>query len=284
MKEYTERTMKLFPNVSDILTPEEGNKLILDSLNGNPHMPFSAGRAGSTETNGILHFLAKKPIPADMLCTFSGVNLPTQAEYQKFALHYIQCIKNIDLMGLWRQEENYYIQTGIVKNKKTLLRGIEPYYFESPWSAGLEGKKVLIIHPFVESMKKQMEKREKLWPNTNVLPEFDPLYLKSHQSLGDKDSNWFDNLNNMKDSMLKADYDVALIGCGAYGLPLASHAKNMGKKAIHVGGALQILFGIKGKRWDTHDIISKFYNEHWTRPLEEEKSKNFQMVEGGCYW
>lgn len=284
MKEYTERTMKLFPNSNDILTPEQGNDYIRTNLEHVDHMPFSAGRAGSTETNGVLHFMAGKPIPAEMLCTFSGVSLPTQKEYQKFAMNYIQAIKGMDLMGLWRQEENYYMQAGFLQNKKTLLRGIEPYYFNNPWSASLKGKKVLIIHPFVESIKKQMDVRDKLWPGTDVLPEFDPLYLKSFQSLGDKSSNWFDNLESMKESMGKADYDIALIGCGAYGLPLAHWSKILGKKAVHVGGALQILFGIKGKRWDTHDIISGFYNEHWTRPLEEEKSQNFQMVEGGCYW
>lgn len=47
--------------------------------------------------------------------------------------------------------------------------------------------------------------------------------------------------------MDKIDYDICLIGCGAYGFPLAAHAKRKGKKAVHLGGALQLLFGIKGK-------------------------------------
>lgn len=49
----------------------------------------------------------------------------------------------------------------------------------------------------------------------------------------------------MKDEIDKQDYDIALIGCGAYGFPLAAHIKRSGKKAIHLGGALQLLFGIK---------------------------------------
>lgn len=30
------------------------------------------------------------------------------------------------------------------------------------------------------------------------------------------------------------DYDVAIIGCGAYGMHLAAHAKRKGKIAIHL--------------------------------------------------
>ena len=53
----------------------------------------------------------------------------------------------------------------------------------------------------------------------------------------------------MENEIDKHDYEVCLIGCGAYGLPLAAHVKKQGKKAIHIGGALQLLFGIMGKRW-----------------------------------
>ena len=45
-------------------------------------------------------------------------------------------------------------------------------------------------------------------------------------------------------------FDVAIIGCGAYGMPLAAMLKQAGKQAIHLGGATQLLFGIKGKRWE----------------------------------
>ena len=45
------------------------------------------------------------------------------------------------------------------------------------------------------------------------------------------------------------DYDVVLIGAGAFSLPLVAHAKRRGKVGIHMGGSLQILFGILGKRW-----------------------------------
>jgi hypothetical protein len=58
----------------------------------------------------------------------------------------------------------------------------------------------------------------------------------------------------------------------------------MGKQAIHIGGGLQILFGIKGKRWDVHPEISAMYNDYWARPMDNEKTINFQSIEGGTYW
>ena len=88
----------------------------------------------------------------------------------------------------------------------------------------------------------------------------------------------------MKDEIAKKDFDIALIGCGAYGLPLASHVKRLGKIGIHMGGCLQLLFGIKGQRWDSIKKINKFYNDSWVRPLEADKPKNYLKVENGCYW
>ena len=88
----------------------------------------------------------------------------------------------------------------------------------------------------------------------------------------------------MKEEINSKDFDIALIAAGAYGLPLAAHVKSIGKQAIHIGGSLQILFGIKGNRWDSMPGINKFYNEYWTRPSPDETPKEFSGVEGSTYW
>ena len=83
----------------------------------------------------------------------------------------------------------------------------------------------------------------------------------------------------------RQDFDVAIIGAGAYGMPLANFIKiKLGKTAIHMGGATQLLFGIKGKRWENHDRISKLFNEYWKYPLLSEIPENHKKVEDGCYW
>ena len=73
------------------------------------------------------------------------------------------------------------------------------------------------------------------------MPDFDLITIKAVQSLGggEQFQSWFDALDWMKAEIDKHDYDICLIGCGAYGFPLAAHVKRLGKKAFHLGGALQ---------------------------------------------
>jgi hypothetical protein len=81
--------------------------------------------------------------------------------------------------------------------------------------------------------------------------------------------------------METANFDIALIGAGAWSLPLAAHAKKIGKKAIHLGGTLQLLFGIRGGRFDQWGFA---YHQGWIRPLPEETPANCQRMEKGAYW
>ena len=99
------------------------------------------------------------------------------------------------------------------------------------------------------------------------------------------------NKDDVKSLMPKGPFKpngkkVALIGAGAYGLPLAAHVKKLGKKAIHVGGGLQLLFGIKGSRWENDPGygLGEILNEHWVKPLPEECPSHAKSIEGGCYW
>ena len=72
------------------------------------------------------------------------------------------------------------------------------------------------------------------------------------------------------------------IETGAYGMFLGDYCKSLGKKAVHVGGALQLYFGIKGKRWDEDG----FYNEHWIRPQKSDMPEGAELFECGtfAYW
>lgn len=171
--------------------------------------------------------------------------------------------------------------------KYAALNHMEPYDYANPWSRALAGKKVLVIHPFAKTIEKQYQNRRYLWQNPDVLPDFELKTIKAVQTIAGETSEfntWFDALHYMEQQMDAIDYDVAIIGCGAYGFSLAAHAKRQGKKAIHLGGATQILFGIKGKRWDDLPAVNKFYNEYWVYPSADETPKHKDRVEGGCYW
>lgn len=108
---------------------------------------------------------------------------------------------------------------------------------------------------------KQYLKRELLHKNKDALPEFELITFKPAQGIGDSKcdlsyKDWFKALEDMKTKISDIDFDIALIGAGAYGMFLGAHCKVLGKKAIHMGGALQLLFGIKGSRWDGCEYIT----------------------------
>ena len=78
--------------------------------------------------------------------------------------------------------------------------------------------------------------------------------------------------------------DAALLGCGAYGLPLAAHVVSSGASAVYVGGGLQLLFGIMGRRWADRAEIAAVARESWVWPSAAETPPRAEVVEGGAYW
>ena len=78
------------------------------------------------------------------------------------------------------------------------------------------------------------------------------------------------------------DFDVLLVGAGAYGSFLALYAKSLGKQGIQTGGATSTLFGIMGRRWENRSHVSQYVNENWIHPTK--KVEGFKKVENGAYW
>ncbi len=212
---------------------------------------------------------------------------PVEPEYlERFCEQMLRDIQEIDILGSWLPEEQF-LRERMPRVITVKLQDLEPYYHELPWSVALTGKTVLVIHPFAETIQKQYQKRELLFPNSNILPEFTLKTFKSVQSIAGNDCgfpDWFAAFEWMKEQVAQIEFDIAIIGAGAYGLPLAAQVKRLGKKGIHLGGATQILFGIRGKRWDDDPFFQKLFNDHWVRPNPTEVPGNFQVVEGGCYW
>lgn len=184
--------------------------------------------------------------------------------------------------------ENYLVDKYCRKDVR-FANALGGWGVDYPWTRALKGKKVLVIHPFAQTIEKQYAKREYLFPsNPDILPEFELHTIKAVQTIAGRSderfATWFDALDWMKSEVDKVDFDVALIGCGAYGFPLASYCKNIGKIAVHIGGDLQMLFGILGARWEKYEITKRLVNEYWVRPSENETPKSANVVEDGCYW
>ncbi len=110
----------------------------------------------------------------------------------------------------------------------------------------------MVIHPFEETIKSQYKKRKDLFENQDILPSFELITLKAVQTVAGTKSqfgSWCEALEYMERQIKQIDFDIAILGCGAYGMPLAAYIKRLGKQAVHMGGVTQLLFGILGKRW-----------------------------------
>ena len=250
-----------------ILPADQGNAAAADAIRAG--QPFLFGRCGATEMRTV----ADKAL-------------------NRFCKLYTSCAQGADLLALWDVGAERQVIDGCHGTRFTQLRALEPYYYANPWSAALAGKHVLVVHPFADTIRAQYQKRGELFTNApggvNTLPELASLtVIPAVQGLAGQKTGydtWFDALAAMEKQMDACDYEVAIIGAGAYGLPLAAHARDTGHVAIQMSGATQLLFGIKGRRWDTHPQISKLYNPAWVRPAPAEQPANKQAVEGGSYW
>lgn len=296
--------------------PERASKTIYDLLMEDK--PCMIARFGAFELGTTVNYIGVKAHKTNLFKYVTGKTLewwwnknwisfmhnnagffpPTQEHIARFCELMIKDTNEVDVLGSWQKNE-YHLSNELKHAKKIQLMYLDPYWSVQPWSRALKEKNVLVIHPFAETIRSQYEKRELLFKNPEILPEFKSLQvIKAVQSLGGESNgfnDWFEALAYMKTEIDKCDYEVCLIGCGAYGFPLAAHVKRSGKKAIHMGGSLQLLFGIRGKRWEDpaygvtawgarYSAYSSLMNIYWKRPEENEKTQNAQQVEGACYW
>lgn len=289
-----EQKMKHYNGKKMLMNDEFQRELIQRIQSGKP---FAVARFGSVELRCIVEDekydkLGDKCYSAKTLKSMqlNAGFFPSEGEMlHKFSIYIKVISEKIDWLGVWYNfMEDYIVKNYMDKTQLVHLRALEPYYYSLPWSSALEGKKVLVIHPFEESIREQYEKREQIWGHKEVLPAFELKTLKAVQTAGgEKDSrfqDWFEALEYLKRQIAAIDFDIAILGCGAYGFPLAVYIKELGKQAIHLGGATQILFGIQGKRWDQNSIVTQFYNEAWIRPKNGERPTACQQIEDGCYW
>lgn len=198
-----------------------------------------------------------------------------------------ECMPKVDILGYWRKGEELVLDK--MPNVVCVpLDALEPYYFEHTWMPALEGKKVLVIHPFEDTIRKQYARLNKLFANLEMAPHYELKTIKAVQSIAGNQpegfGDWFEALDWMKREIDKTDFDIAIIGCGAYGFPLAAYVKQIGKKAIHLGGATQYLYGIISSALENNPKLSNLKNEYWVRPSKEETPHGIENVENSRYW
>lgn len=281
------------------------NNKIIELINSNK--PFSIVRLGAAISSCSVKYINKNEYTSSektRVSELDGIYYTDLDQLNDYCTYYNNAIKNSDLFScfpsLYTIQQNFYINHYMINQNKIIHnRSLEPFYIlESdsnnciPWTHVLSNKKVLVINSFVDLFKSRWKDiyfynksggRVNLW---NKDQNF--IYYKSYNSLAGNHphSDWKETFTIMCNDIEKIDFDIAILACGGYGILLCDWIKNkLNKGAIYVGGGLPLLFGVYGKRWINHPIISKLINEKdskWIRPSAT--IENYKKVEDGCYW
>ena len=260
---------------------------------------FFYGKVGTTELLALEHadrwlrplwpVAASWRRAAERLHVDSGFFPVTREAFENFIIIYQAGVRDLDGICLWQDDPFLrHYERVLAAELCPRARRITYLALTSRVLEELAGLRWLVVSSFPKTMKQQSSKlaeihRGKSWgPRLQKqgqaieflpCPTFASLAPSPYQS-------WSDGLDRLTEAACRVDFDVALVGAGAWSLPLLSNLKKMGKRGIHLGGEIQLVFGIKGRRWDHEGI----YNEAWVRPDVSETPAGFMKKENGCYW
>ena len=214
----------------------------------------------------------------------AGVFPPTVDGIEEFCRIYETYIPEMDGFASCADGESR-IHARYCPNATPLHYGaLFPLHEGWTWLDALKGKRVLVVHPYVKTIVSQYRIAQKYSLHSGIppLPTFDLQCYRPVNSIGGKSADfacWHDALCHMIEEVSNLDFDIALVGCGVYGVPLSVHIKRMGRVAIHTGGATQLIFGIKGRHYDQCGM----YNEYWVRATGEDVPSNMGLIENGRF-
>lgn len=282
------KTNRLF---NEPLTLEKTNQALIEAIQALE--PFAAIRIGAVEMGAIHNYeriqlglkkTFKQSVKTSMKNN-AGFFPPDDKNLTYYAKHFIKDAAKTDLLGIsGLHMEAYMTKRYFPSAHYGLYEAFEP--LRGDWIHALKGKRVLVISPFAHDIEAQYKKRHHLFP-AGVLPEFElvtyPSVLTLGTQLDDRYDSWFEALDAMKVDIVKLDFDVALVGAGAFGSHLVWFIKSsLRKVAIQTGGATQTMFGILGKRWENRSHVAQYVNAYWIRPTI--KPEGYRGVEHGAYW
>lgn len=281
----------------------KSNQKIIELINSN--QPFTVVRLGIGPETAMsyefykTHKLNSNHLHPETRTLYNAGIYTRDGNLDKMALfcgYYLRAIKYSDAIASFSKfidnEERFFSEEFNIPQINS--RSVEPFYAvlenEIPWTHALKGKKVLVIHPFIESFKKQQQNNFQLFSDSRLFLEDQEFkFYKTFQTIAGNHihNDWFETYNIMCNEISKIDFDIALLGCGGYGLPLCNFIKEkLNKSAIYIGGGLQLIFGVTGNRWNNNfwkELIDK-HNIKFIRPSGNEICSNLQTIENGCYW
>jgi len=268
------------------------------------------GRNGTIELETLLFRLfgsaPNQPYPSSLsrrLELHAGIWPSDKKNIDNWIFQMLEAIRLCDvLVAGWYEplkapEEKLLLTTNTLA-PRIPLRSLEPYYVppEERWTNVLAGQRVAVVSSFTKTMEKQIEKRELIWPvaTESLLPGnvewvfvqtgYVPALAQGIAEWPSDISSWDVAVSSIVKQVVESQASIAIIGCGGLGMVIGCELKKRGIVAIVLGGATQVLFGIKGNRWSNHSVISQLWNDTWVYPNASETPGGASFIEGSCYW
>ncbi len=301
IRNITHKSLRKECFMNSLLGTDSVQQLMIKSCNADS--PFSLIRFGLYEGHVCHEYLEKlcgirkkySQYIKDHISMDAGMFSNDEDGVDQYANLIFSLLQYADYMAYWSNIPRHLVFNDYLLNVKENINveDLYPYPFWHnrnlpTWQQALTGKDVLIVSSFSKSIEKQYQKRENIWDDNSILPEFNLITYQALQTSGGaKDKRfktWRDAYDFMLNEIMQINFDVALISCGGYGMPLALELKMNGKKAIQWGGCFQLWFGINGARWSNNAEINQYVNENWTYPMKEETPPLFYNVDHGSYW
>ena len=228
---------------------------------------------------------------------------PTDADFLKrFAAEYAEHVRALDVIGLFGGPQEPHIRAW-----HRLPGRCIPYRLMEPdisipdrpdrcYLPLLAGKRLLIISPFAGLLAARCNQAtfEATWAKTGkrwfapagvAAVEFPYGYVTetaTHERFGDVLRLY----EHVCADVARHTFDVALIGAGALGIPLAAFVKGLGCVGLSLGGHLQVIFGVRGRRWhDDPFYRDQVMNDAWIDMPAKYRPRGAAVVsDGGAYW
>ena len=260
--------------------------------------PALIGRFGTIEFEAVYCDHMNIPFTqesADLLEKNAGVFPCDVASIKEWAACVKRSIMDADVLAVgWyppiREHEKWLLAQWGWQGEAVVLRSLEPYYSPEPWSLGLSGK-VCVVSSFAETAAGQMKSGAAAWERPMfgdvewhwVRTGYAPRLALGRAGWEGSPESWKEAVDWVVGEVMSTGARVVIIGCGGLGMLIGAELKRRGKICIVMGGAVQVLFGIKGRRWEGHEIQA-FWNSEWVWPGIDETPGAAEEVEGGCYW
>jgi hypothetical protein len=164
----------------------------------------------------------------------------------------------------------------------------EPHTMFWLLSVALQGRKVLVVSPFAESIVANFPNRHSFFKRGYAYPEFalslvtSPITYAGLPPEMYPHDNWFSTVEQLRQEISGIDFDIALLSCGSYAMPLGVHIERvLRRKAIYIGGILQLYFGVMGRRYENAWFVDQINMDSFIYPLERERYMKFVNVHDG---